>query len=239
MRWLKHKGDGLYLFAKALDGDKDALAALESRQPEKLADLFDTIAHCDVEQWLDENHPDLHRLFAFVRGEEAALRGLKHRKVTYQRVGEALREHFRNYHDEDGETESASSADGEPALPEGAAADVGCLIGEMHLQNEEFHKAVDAFSRAVETNPTADAYEGRAALSVLWRPWMPVPPNCCAIDPSVDHPRRRGRSGVLSQERGRNVPRTRIMPPRKRGFRLHLTQNLLNLELNCCTLSGL
>jgi tetratricopeptide (TPR) repeat protein len=163
LRWLKHKGGGLSLFAKALDGDKEALASLESRQPEQLADLFDTIAHCDVEQWLDENHPDLHRLFAFVRGEEAALRGLKHRKVTYQRVGEMLREKYRNYHDEDGDAaESASNANGEPAIPDGAAADVGCLIGEMHLQNEEFHKAVEAFSRAVETNPTADAYEGRA-----------------------------------------------------------------------------
>ncbi|HWG44937.1 MAG TPA: hypothetical protein VN688_19365 [Gemmataceae bacterium] len=160
LRWLKHKGGGLYLFAKALDGDKEAVAALESRQPEKLADLFDTIAHCDVEQWLDENHPDLHRLFAFVRGEEAALRGLKHRKVTYHRVGEILREKYQNYHDEDGET--AANANGEAAVPDGAAADVGCLIGEMHLQNEEFHKAVEAFSRAVETNPTSDAYEGRA-----------------------------------------------------------------------------
>ncbi len=47
-------------------------------------------------------------------------------------------------------------------MPEGAAADVGCLIGEMHLHNDEFDKAVEAFSRAVETNPTADAYEGRA-----------------------------------------------------------------------------
>ncbi len=162
LRWLKHKGDGLYLLAKALDGDKPALQALQSRQPPELAELFDTIAHCDVEQWLDENHPDLYRLFAFVRGGETALRGLKHRKVTFSRVGEILRQKYRDYHEEDGAAEQASESNGVPALPQGTAADVGCLIGEMHLQHEEYPKAVEAFSRAVETNPTADAYEGRA-----------------------------------------------------------------------------
>jgi hypothetical protein len=162
LKWLKHKGEGLYLFAKALDGDRPALDALSSRKPSELADLCDTIAHCDVEQWLEEHYPDLHRLFAFVRGDETTLRGLKHRKVTCKRLAEVVRKKYRNYHDADADGEPEASANGAPAIPEGAAADVGCLIGEMHLQNEEFHKAVEAFSRAVETNPTADAYEGRA-----------------------------------------------------------------------------
>jgi tetratricopeptide (TPR) repeat protein len=161
LRWLRHKGEGLHLFAKALDGDKPALDELSSREPAELGGLFDTIAHCDVEQWLDENHPDLHRLFAFVRGDESALRGLKHKKVTQKRLAEILRAKYRDYHEEDGE-EPSKTVNSPAKAAEGTAADVGCLIGEMHLRESEFHKAVDAFSRAIDTNPTADAYEGRA-----------------------------------------------------------------------------
>jgi hypothetical protein len=162
LRWLKHKGKGLHLCAQVLNGDKKALKTLQSRPPAELGDLFDTIAHCDVDQWMNENYPDLHCLFAFVRGDGMALRGLKHKKITFARVAEGLRQKYRDYHDEDVETEVPPSANGVPAVADGAAADVGCLIGEMHLHNDEFAKAVDAFSRAVDTRPTADAYEGRA-----------------------------------------------------------------------------
>jgi hypothetical protein len=41
-------------------------------------------------------------------------------------------------------------------------ADAACLVGEMHLQRREYHKAVEAFSRAIENRPSVDAYEGRA-----------------------------------------------------------------------------
>jgi tetratricopeptide (TPR) repeat protein len=51
-----------------------------------------------------------------------------------------------------------------PALKLGnnEAADVACLVGEMHLSKGEYHKAIEAFTRALEENPTADVYEGRA-----------------------------------------------------------------------------
>jgi tetratricopeptide (TPR) repeat protein len=42
------------------------------------------------------------------------------------------------------------------------AADVSCLIGEMHLSKGDYAKAIEAFSRAIENRPTADAYYGRA-----------------------------------------------------------------------------
>lgn len=169
LRWLKLRGDGLFLFVEALTGAKEAVESLEAHPAGKLGDLFDTIAHCDVEDWLNENHPELHQVFEFVRGDETALRGLKHKKITCKRVAEIVRLKYRGYRDEDGETAAAS--DGKTAVPEGAAADVGCLIGEMHLQNREYHKAIDAFSRAIESDPTPDAYAGRArayrALAVL------------------------------------------------------------------------
>ncbi len=59
--------------------------------------------------------------------------------------------------------EKAAGAKAEtPGLP-GAAADVSLLIGEMHLKNCEYGRAVEAFTRAIEANPRAsDEYEGRA-----------------------------------------------------------------------------
>lgn len=173
LRWLKLRGDGLFLFVEALTGAREAVESLEAQPSDKLADLFDTIAHCDVEDWLNENHPELHRLFEFVRGDDTALRGLKHKKITYKRVAEIMRAKYRDYRDEDGETAAAVEKDGKTsaARPEGAAADVGCLIGEMHLQNQDYLKAIEAFSRAIDNDPTPDAYTGRArayrALALL------------------------------------------------------------------------
>lgn len=43
-----------------------------------------------------------------------------------------------------------------------AAADTALLIGEMHLRNRDYLSAIAAFTRAIETNPTPDAFEGRA-----------------------------------------------------------------------------
>jgi tetratricopeptide (TPR) repeat protein len=55
---------------------------------------------------------------------------------------------------------------GQEAEPEDvsgtAAADAACLVGEMHLAHSEYEKAIQAFTQAIEGNPTADAYEGRA-----------------------------------------------------------------------------
>ena len=42
------------------------------------------------------------------------------------------------------------------------AADTACLIGELHLRKGDYAKAVEAFTRAIENSPTADAYDGRA-----------------------------------------------------------------------------
>ncbi len=159
LRWLKRHGDGLFLLVEALTGAKEAVDTLQARPSPKLVDLFDTISHCDVEEWLSEKHPELHALFAYVRGDDAALKGVKNKKAALKRVAEIVREKYRNHHDED--ADGLDSAKSE-TLAEGAAADVGCLIGEMHLHNHEYLKAVEAFSRAIEIDPTPDAYAGRA-----------------------------------------------------------------------------
>lgn len=160
LHWLKKRGEGLFLLVEALSGAREAIEMLEAHSPGKLVDLFDTISHCDVEGWLSEKHPELHGLFAFVRGEETALKGIKHKRATLKRVAELIRAKYQEYSEED--DESVAHTDGTAALPEGAAADVGCLIGEMHLQNHEYHKAIEAFSRAIANTPTPDAYMGRS-----------------------------------------------------------------------------
>jgi len=48
------------------------------------------------------------------------------------------------------------------ALDASEAADAACLVGELHLSERAYQKAVEAFTRAIENNPTVDAYEGRA-----------------------------------------------------------------------------
>ena len=48
------------------------------------------------------------------------------------------------------------------ALENSDAADAACLVGELHLNKRDYRKAVEAFTRALEESPTADAYAGRA-----------------------------------------------------------------------------
>jgi hypothetical protein len=76
--------------------------------------------------------------------------GEKYPKVT-RRVGESPPQYA------DGPGAKAPAA-----LPD-AAADVSLLIGEMHLRKGDYVKAVEAFTRSIEADPTAaDEYEGRA-----------------------------------------------------------------------------
>ncbi len=153
LRWLKHRGDGLFLFAEALTGAKEAVDTLENRAAAKLVDLFDTISHGHTDDWLREYDADLHALFLFVRGDDSAFKGVKHNRTTLKRVAEIVREKYRNYREEDLEATASSN---------GVVSDVGCLIGEMHLTNREYQKAIEAFTRALASDPTPDAFAGRA-----------------------------------------------------------------------------
>jgi len=58
-------------------------------------------------------------------------------------------------------TNKVRSLSPEP-IQQDEAADAACLVGELHLSRCAFAKAVEAFTRALETHPTVDAYEGRA-----------------------------------------------------------------------------
>jgi tetratricopeptide (TPR) repeat protein len=58
--------------------------------------------------------------------------------------------------------EAPGKEEGPQPLTGRSAADAACLVGELHLSQGEYARAVEAFSRAIDISPTADAYEGRA-----------------------------------------------------------------------------
>ena len=86
-------------------------------------------------------------------GEPAA--GVKYPRLV-RRVGESPPQY--------GDGRAAPAVEeGAPAHLPDAAADVSLLIGEMHLKQGQYARAVEAFTRAIEADPkAADEYEGRA-----------------------------------------------------------------------------
>jgi tetratricopeptide (TPR) repeat protein len=155
--WLKKHHQGLYLFARAWTGDLRAFKALRSTPSLDLEDLFEAIADDELAPYLRKRLPDLHLLFAAVKGDPQAARQLerKRRKPPLSEIAQVLETMYENRVDED-------ERPGPEAISENAAADMSCLIGDLHMKNGELEKAVDAFSRAIDNRPTVDAYEGRA-----------------------------------------------------------------------------
>lgn len=152
-RWLAHNSPGMALFARALAGEKAALAGLQNGHADDLDDLFEVIDNDDLGAWLHERRPELHTLFAAVKGDDAAAEKLKKQRPAYARQLGALRGVHERF---------LRRAEDSGAALQGHAAEVGCLIGEMHLRQGEYEKAVDAFTRALETQSAPDLYEGRA-----------------------------------------------------------------------------
>jgi tetratricopeptide (TPR) repeat protein len=152
-RWLAHNSPGMALFARALAGEQLALAGLQNGHAEDLDDLFEVIDNDDLGDWLEERRPDLHLLFEAIKGDSAAAAKLKKNRSAHAR----LLPKFRDVHDRF----LQRTRDVRAAL-EGHAAEVGCLVGEMHLRQGEYEKAIEAFSRAMDTHPAPDLYLGRA-----------------------------------------------------------------------------
>jgi tetratricopeptide (TPR) repeat protein len=157
LSWLDHHHKGLSVFARALtNGGSKGLDGLKALDPAAWDELFDTVCNDGLEQALKDRHPDVYLLFEAVKGDEEALAQLKRKKRSYGKLVEVIREAHEKY------LLSSAEEVGKDCIPSSAAADVGCLIGELHLSKGEYHKAIEAFSRAIENEPTADVYEGRA-----------------------------------------------------------------------------
>ena len=153
-RWLAENSPGVALLTRALTGENRALARLEEGTGVEMDDLFELIDNEDLVDWLEKRQPNLHLLFEAIQGDDEALAQMKRRKAVYAHlVGPFRKIHetfIRKKHDVNGIIEGA------------AAGDMGCLIGELHLRQGEYDKAVEAFTRAIETQQAADLYEGRA-----------------------------------------------------------------------------
>jgi tetratricopeptide (TPR) repeat protein len=151
LSWLEANSPGTALLARLLTGDASALDRMNNGAPGKLDDLFEMVDNDDLARLLKERNLALCHLFAALRGEESAARALKRLSNEYYRHLPGLREAHEKFLRQSG-----------PDPLEESAADMGCLVGEMLLGQGEFEKAIEAFSRAIETAPSADLYEGRA-----------------------------------------------------------------------------
>jgi tetratricopeptide (TPR) repeat protein len=152
--WLEANSHGVARFTHALGGDRQALAALQNGAAEELDDLFEVIDNEDLTAWLAERRPELSLLFAAIKGDDGAAARLRSKKAAYARLLPALREVHERFLSRTGAAHELTEG--------GAVADMGCLIGEMHLRQSEYEKAIEAFTRAIETRPVPDLYEGRA-----------------------------------------------------------------------------
>jgi tetratricopeptide (TPR) repeat protein len=152
--WLEANSHGVARFTHALAGEPHALASLQNGSAEELDDLFEVIDNDDLASWLAERRPELHLLFEAIKGDDHALTGLRNKRAAYARLVPTLREVHERFLSKTASPHELSEG--------GAAADMGCLIGEMHLRQGEYEKAIEAFSRAIETQPSPDLFLGRA-----------------------------------------------------------------------------
>ncbi|MBY0228094.1 MAG: tetratricopeptide repeat protein [Gemmataceae bacterium] len=150
-RWLEDNSPGTALLARLLGGEGAALAKLNNGVLAHLDDLFEMVDNDDLGRFLQERHPALHLLFAALAGDPDAAKALKRAAPAYHRHLPGLRAAHERFLEHGGPEPFGESA-----------ADMGCLVGEMHLRQGEYEKAIEAFSRAIESTPAADLYEGRA-----------------------------------------------------------------------------
>lgn len=83
-------------------------------------------------------------------------------KGKYPRVSARVGESPPQYEEEEDWEEDYEEDPGMEDFGGEASADAACLVAEMHLKEHRYTEAVLAFSRAIQLNPTVDAYQGRA-----------------------------------------------------------------------------
>ena len=153
-RWLADNSHGVALLTRALAGEKQALAGLENGHGGELDDLFELIDNDDLGGWLKERRPEVLLFFQAIKGDEDARAHLERRKPMFAKLVPTLRRVHDRFLDR--------TQNGHGEIEDDEMADMGCLIGEMHLRQGEFEKAIEAFTRAIDTHPAPDLFEGRA-----------------------------------------------------------------------------
>lgn len=154
--WLENNNNGLARFVRALDGGPRARTKLRQLTQSEWDEVLEVIGDDALNQELLDRHSEVHLLFEAVRGDEKAMELLKKHRPAFYSVAQIVRE---------ANEQAVATTNGKLVsehIEHSAAADVGCLIGELHLSRGEYHKAVAAFTRAIDNEPTPDVYEGRA-----------------------------------------------------------------------------
>jgi len=153
LKWLDEQRPGLALFVRALDGGPKAREKLHTLTSQQWEDLFAVISDEEVYRELARELADVAALIDAVRGDDGVLGHLHRQKPSFAEIATLIRE---------ANEKAVAPGDGDGQLDGTAASDVGCLIGELHLERGEYHKAVEAFTRAIENQPCPDVYLGRA-----------------------------------------------------------------------------
>src|SRR5262249_3745176 len=125
--WLKAKSTALYLFTRAVAGDRRAAAAFMHGHPLDLDDLCGLIRHYDLAHWLGDRHPELLLLLEATQGDAGARRRLKRRKAGLARLAEAVGALYQEWQQAESPPETSPSTDGEAEVSGAAAADLSCL----------------------------------------------------------------------------------------------------------------
>ena len=154
--WLDRNRPGLACLLRALNGGPKAREKLLELAASQWDEIFELTASEELEPHLLRHHPEEHSLFAAVLGEEDAIKLLRKHKPSYLLLADLIRKAHERSLAAARRAESYGRGNGSEA------ADVGCLIGEKHLAEGDFPRAIEAFTRSIETKPTADALEGRA-----------------------------------------------------------------------------
>jgi tetratricopeptide (TPR) repeat protein len=152
-QWLAAHAVGLYHLTRAITGEEEATDHLASLDLAESGLLVEIMENPNLREHLRERHPLVCRMLEAGAGNPEAERGLRRQKGA-GRLIDVLRQIYQRHAAEGG-------ADGAQELTD-AAAEVGLLVGEMHLRRAEYERAIAAFTRAIEVEPSADAYDGRA-----------------------------------------------------------------------------
>lgn len=153
LKWLDDHRSGLALFVRALEGGPRAREKLLALTLQEWEELFAVISDEEVYREMVRDQPEVAALIDAVRGDDHVLEHLRKLKPSFAQVATLIREANEN---------AIAAQDNDGRFDGSAAADVGCLVGEMHLERGEFTEAVVAFSRAIANEPCPDAYLGRA-----------------------------------------------------------------------------
>lgn len=156
LRWLKSNATTLHHLCQAVAGDQELDRAVEAADPVDRALLVEVMDHEELLERLHAHHPNVYLVLKAGKGDAGARKNLAQQQPRFLPLVDILQRWY---------TEKTPDVAGGEPFRDASAADVSLLVGEMHLDKGEYEKAIEAFTRTLTNQPSADAYEGRARAS--------------------------------------------------------------------------